>query len=156
MTDFDLTEETLNTLRKQGWQFTNVGGIPYLTAPNGMRLACKKDVAHDAPKVMRKPRKATRLYVVHARRSTRIKIGTAYSPEGRLSDMQVGSPLQLDLICSMPIESIKIEGQCHKLLSRYSGHGEWFDLGRRTPTFLAAAKECKAIDEFLKLLRGIA
>ncbi len=72
------------------------------------------------------------IYVIAADDILASKIGIAGDPKRRLCDMQVGSPVRLDLIWTMraddAFEARKIESEAHKILSRYSTLGEWFQV----------------------------
>lgn len=54
-----------------------------------------------------------------------IKIGWAYDPELRLSQLQCGSPLRLR-ICRTHPGSISDEKGLHKIFAELREHGEWF------------------------------
>lgn len=55
-----------------------------------------------------------------------VKIGYAADPEGRLSDLQTGSPMELVLIGTVP-GSLDYEHQLHGQLAESRRHGEWFE-----------------------------
>jgi hypothetical protein len=54
-----------------------------------------------------------------------VKIGWSFSPEARLSQLQVGSPVRLLLIGSVP-GTVEDEQALHARLAAYRLHGEWF------------------------------
>ena len=60
-----------------------------------------------------------------------VKIGYSSNPKKRLSDMQVGSPYQLKMLCAVPykgdIEDVKIEEKMlHFEYREFRYRGEWF------------------------------
>lgn len=68
------------------------------------------------------------LYVIRAENGL-LKIGISQDPKKRLSSLQVGSPIPLELIYTMPEATYDFEKHVHKALRDYRKHGEWFDLG---------------------------
>lgn len=69
------------------------------------------------------------LYVIGGK-SKPVKIGVAADPNGRLHDLQVGSPKTLTIIrlflCVSRSDAINVETQCKLALSQYRIRGEWF------------------------------
>ena len=69
------------------------------------------------------------LYAVSDMRS--IKIGYAKDPDRRLSELQVGSPQELEIIWRLKIgqrgDAVKNERMLHRLCKAHHLRGEWFD-----------------------------
>ena len=57
----------------------------------------------------------------------RVKIGFSGDVNQRLKDMQIGSPVKLELILSFRAPS-SVEAKLHKAFAKYHIHGEWFEL----------------------------
>ncbi len=68
------------------------------------------------------------IYIVHA--AGLHKIGWSEDPEQRVRDMQVGSPLPLNLVHVYPCPSyevFKVERHAHRALAEFHVRGEWHD-----------------------------
>lgn len=65
-------------------------------------------------------------------KSKYIKIGSSKNPEGRLKDLQTGSPLKIRLIgkikCKNEFHAKQIEKLAHNIFYKQRRHGEWFNL----------------------------
>jgi hypothetical protein len=88
----------------------------------------------------RKPKGKSKLYVIRATGTTRVKIGLAVKPTSRMSDLKVGSCMPLELISAMEIVAAEIERELHRALAPWHSHGEWFDLGADADAFLAKVR----------------
>lgn len=67
------------------------------------------------------------VYVIHATGTNRIKIGYSASPKDRLTQLQTGSPVPLQLLASWP-GSVERERRVHRYLSQFRQTGEWFEV----------------------------
>jgi hypothetical protein len=135
----ELEPGCIEQLCAQGWKLTH-GQKSYLTSPNGLQLPLTKSAVEP-----------TNLYVIQAKRSTRFKVGIAGDPLKRVRDLQIGSPLDLELICSVKIETPKIEFRAHDLLSCWRSHGEWFDLGEHAKSFRSAVTRSQSAADVLSV-----
>jgi hypothetical protein len=54
-----------------------------------------------------------------------IKIGRARDPRQRVRDLQIGSPVPLDLVCTIEGDE-RLESAFHKVFADDRLHGEWF------------------------------
>ncbi len=69
------------------------------------------------------------LYVVKAEGLKRYKIGIAGDPARRLRDLQMASPLKLEVIAVRQLLSPRItEFRLHRVLEKHRAWGEWYDL----------------------------
>lgn len=66
-------------------------------------------------------------YFILARTLGRVKIGKAFDPEKRLSDLQTGSPEELELLLALPERPPFEESQLHYRFKNYRVIGEWFE-----------------------------
>ena len=121
----DLTDDCLPALQSKGWKVTNGGGKSYLVAPNGQRYPLSK--GRTSP---------SNLYVIQARGSARFKVGISSDPCQRIRGLQIGSPLELELVCSVKIDSQKMERRAH----------DWED----AESFRAAIENCQTAADVLK------
>jgi hypothetical protein len=64
-----------------------------------------------------------------------VKIGTARDPEYRLADLQIGSPLKLELLAVWP-GLLLPELTLHHRFAHLRQHGEWFRRGRSLDSLL--------------------
>lgn len=75
----------------------------------------------------------------------RVKIGFAKDVEARLAEMQIGSPLKLNLMGKLKCESLEnaraLERSMHKTFHEYSVAGEWFALSQPLREFILATCE---------------
>lgn len=67
------------------------------------------------------------VYVVHAREVGKVKIGRTNDLRRRLSGLQTGSPVHLEVIRVYTSVDGVSEGSLHDKFARYRLHGEWFD-----------------------------
>jgi hypothetical protein len=111
------------------------------------------DKAHPRkPRVSQHPK----LYVVHAKGSTRFKLGISRNVKARMSDLQVGSSVPLDLITTTKIESVEEERRAHRVLAQWRCHGEWFDLGAGSDDFLQEIRDVSDDLHSLLAVLGVA
>lgn len=70
------------------------------------------------------------VYVVRAVDHGSIKIGKAVDPKARVSDLQIGCPLKLQMVTTISCKSnavaLVVEAIGHDCLEPYSVRGEWF------------------------------
>lgn len=94
------------------------------------------------------------IYVVGCEGSPLVKIGySTRNPEGRLKDMQVGSPLILKLLWCKRFPNYKeIEKYLHTVLIKAHHHGEWYFTTVEEVEFILREKEEKPKRETLKEL----
>jgi hypothetical protein len=140
--EIEITDEQWMAFEKAGWSIVRVGRKTWLVDPKGRRLSVTG--GHRAT--------TGNLYVIHGRHSTRFKFGISENPSERLRELQIGSPILLDLVRSVKVESWDTEKKAHALMRRYSAHGEWFDLGTRAQSFRCTAEGCKTADDVLGLM----
>lgn len=94
-----------------------------------------KDAGHTCKTVQHQSRK---LYVIRAGKSTLFKIGISNNPKARLRTLQIKSPLPLELLLAVTVESVDREREAHRILASCRQHGEWFDLGDSADYFAGA------------------
>ena len=75
------------------------------------------------------PQAPLRLYAIRSTGSGQFKIGIPKHPESRLQELQVGSPIRLEIVSLTDIESPGAEREAHRALASYRLRGEWFDFG---------------------------
>jgi hypothetical protein len=80
-----------------------------------------------------------------------IKIGHADDPHRRVADLNVGSPVQLFLLCAMLSDrAVEEEDELHDRLCAHRVRGEWFEAGpvleemKRLESRLVAAEQVHA------------
>lgn len=92
-------------------------------------LAEKRKVLKEAPLPKEKTPKRSkkRLYIIEG--DGIHKIGVSRLPDQRLRNLQLGSPVNLELVYkSRPVSGAElIERNVHEDHSEYNSHGEWFD-----------------------------
>lgn len=75
----------------------------------------------------------------------RVKIGYAKDVEARLAEMQIGSPLKLNLMHKLKCVSLEnakaLETSLHKRFDEYAVAGEWFSLSQPLREFIEAIRE---------------
>src|SRR5262249_13958519 len=86
--------------------------------------------------VRKRRRIQAEFYVIHAKSSSLFKLGISNDPNARLRDLQVGSPVPLKLIAATVVKSMEDERYAHQILAQWHSHGEWFDLGLATGSFM--------------------
>ena len=134
----ETSEEMIAELQRQGWSVTHAGKKYYLVAPNGMKCPMIKTPL-------------LKLYVLQAKRSTRFKIGISADPLRRMRDMQTGSAVRLDLVCSVGIDEETTETLSHDIMRQYHCHGEWFDLGQYAYVFRHDMARCETAEHALRV-----
>lgn len=82
------------------------------------------------------------VYLIQAGDSFRFKIGRSVDPERRVKEMQVGSALELKLLCQKRCRDMCAqEDRWHELFGASRKHGEWFDLDeKQLPKIVTALK----------------
>jgi hypothetical protein len=71
------------------------------------------------------------VYFVRAVGTGRYKIGLSDHPAKRIVEMQVGSPIELELVHKVECrDAAKSERRVHNVAKPFRSHGEWFDLSR--------------------------
>lgn len=104
----------------------------------------------------------TYVYIIKA--DTFVKIGFSENPEKRLSEMQTGSPHELELLAKFPYgtrpEAAAKEKEMHLLFSTWHHRGEWFyaDCMKRAleiPTDIARNKRAMEKESKIKRLRKV-
>lgn len=75
------------------------------------------------------------IYFIQAEPNGRIKIGRSNSPEKRLANMQVGSPVKLKLIGTKN-GGLAEEKHMHVVFSSHWSHGEWFEPAKELVDFI--------------------
>lgn len=74
---------------------------------------------------LRKPKKS--LYVIGCEGGGPVKIGRAFSPCGRVAELQNGSPVKLSVL--LELQGLGwVEKHIHKSLSDRCSHGEWYNV----------------------------
>lgn len=72
----------------------------------------------------------------------KVKIGVSFSPEGRLKDLQVGSPSRLALYGKISFDSedsaYRREKELHELFGHHHSHLEWFEFNTPTKAMIDA------------------
>lgn len=66
------------------------------------------------------------MYIIRAIELPRMKIGSAFDVQLRLSELQVGSPARLEITRVVPNAGREFEQLLHFHLARFRCHGEWF------------------------------
>lgn len=80
----------------------------------------------------RKANKPTCVYLLWAIGSNVFKIGIAANAFTRMKQLQVGSPLQLNVTRAHPCDDPKkLEKKLHEVFKPYFSHGEWFEADYR-------------------------
>jgi hypothetical protein len=67
------------------------------------------------------------VYVIHAKDVGKVKIGHTSNLAQRVRDLQVGSPVRLDVVRVYQIMDGVSEGSLHAKFANHRLHGEWFD-----------------------------
>lgn len=78
------------------------------------------------------------VYLVGAQQARPVKIGVAKSVETRIAELQIGSPLPLQLIWKTR-GGRTLERALHERFAQYRIHGEWFDFGHENPAAVVAS-----------------
>jgi hypothetical protein len=80
----------------------------------------------------------TWIYVIGCDEVRLVKIGISSNVQSRLVAMQIGSPVVLRLLWTMP-GSIDTEQDLHECFHAFRKHGEWFDFGDENPVAMVAS-----------------
>jgi hypothetical protein len=84
------------------------------------------------------------VYVIKTVDAPRCKIGKARNPERRLSELQTGNPMKLELLacikCKSDAHALSIEKVAHRAFRGDSKRGEWFQYSGAIQRFVATAK----------------
>jgi len=123
---------TFNPFRTTGWGHSNGHRCP--------KCGCEHDEKHEylEPSENVSPTD-TRLhsagYVYFIRSETgEVKIGVSKDPKKRLSSLQAGNPVTLEILTTRKSNRpYELESKLHSILSDLRVSGEWFDLGNKTP-----------------------
>jgi hypothetical protein len=84
------------------------------------------------------------LYVIRAEGMKRYKIGISVDPERRIRNLQIGSPIRLEVISLRPLRAARlVEMGLHESLAEHRAWGEWFDLPDDVLERLLAAVEAE-------------
>jgi hypothetical protein len=75
------------------------------------------------------------VYFVQCAGGGPIKIGHSTSPDGRLTELQVGSPYVLRVVATMR-GGIEVERTLHRAFAKDRLHGEWFNPSRELVAFI--------------------
>lgn len=70
-------------------------------------------------------------YIYAVAGAGKIKIGITKAPEKRLSSLQTGSPVPLEMLGYI-VGNKNLEDAIHNYLSEHRSHGEWFDVKPKT------------------------
>ena len=74
------------------------------------------------------------IYITWAQGTTSYKIGIAKEPEERRDGLQIGSPDNLVVIYTEPVQDAKqVETYLHKRWAKFHRRGEWFDFPNIEP-----------------------
>jgi hypothetical protein len=124
--------------------------ILYMPSLKGLSNVDVAQLAAEMPKLPLK------LYAIRAVGTGRFKIGYSEQPGSRLQDLQIGSPLRLELVSLTEIASADAERQAHRVLEPYRSHGEWFDFGT-LGDYVAGRlqRETSSVEALLTVLREI-
>ncbi|MET8746160.1 GIY-YIG nuclease family protein [Streptomyces sp. NPDC004728] len=68
------------------------------------------------------------VYVIGSAGSARVKIGTSFSPEKRLQELQTGNPGRLEVLW-YTAGGRELEALLHRAFADHRVEGEWFDFG---------------------------
>lgn len=81
------------------------------------------------------------------------KIGrTKHSAQKRLKELQTGNPLELRLLCEIPVfNPSKVESTLHRRFSYCKEHNEWFCLTQKDVSSFEAL--CKQTDNNFEVLK---
>jgi hypothetical protein len=142
-----IPEETLRKLRRRGWSLVHErhrrnATKSYFVTPDGLRLDV---VVIKEPK----PKPRRNLYVLHAGRGARFKIGISAKPPERVRHLQTGSAEKLEIVWSGEIDDVAAEKLAHNAMQQRHCHGEWFDLGQNAEVFRRDVADCEAAKQVL-------
>lgn len=87
----------------------------------------------------------SQIYIIHAKKTRFIKVGTSNEPSKRLRGVQTGNMYKLAVVNQFD-GTAQDEVAIHRLFRAYRKEGEWFELPRNTSPVLAAelARFCTA------------
>ena len=88
------------------------------------------------------------------------KIGKAKDPYARFKDLQVGSPVKLNLLHQIDsIQPNRVEYQLHKYFDKQRNHGEWFKLTKEQVDKLIAIEPFQldylGFDRFIAYMQNL-
>jgi len=90
-------------------------------------------------------RAKTGIYFILAPSVNKVKIGVSDKIEQRLSNLQVGSPVKLELLLYFKADP-HIENKLHERFCEYRSHGEWFEYAKPIKDIvLEISKNCEDI-----------
>lgn len=81
------------------------------------------------------------VYVMGSEANSLVKIGWAKNPERRRSDLQMGSPVELEVLRTYPDPDHRLEFWLHEQFPVQRRHGEWFALGNQLYKIDRAVRE---------------
>jgi hypothetical protein len=83
-------------------------------------------------------KKISKVYFIKAGDYVKIGVTNGYSIQNRLSELQTGNPIKLELLGIM-IGGLKIEKSLHKRFSDFKKQGEWFYYSEEIKDFINSA-----------------
>lgn len=90
------------------------------------------------------------VYFVEAKSVNLIKIGSSLDPDRRFAELQLLSPVPLEIICCTDGGS-KREAELHEQFSHLRSHGEWFHATGDLLRFISRERVAAAKNSFLAL-----
>lgn len=148
--DFSLDDAPVTILRRYdskrayvAWRSTAGGGAVFCADFGSHEFTCLSCAAcsrHDRfhiESTLHQPERtpARYVYFVQCAGGGPIKIGHSTSPDGRLSQMQTGSPYVLRVVATMR-GGIEVERTLHRAFAKDRLHGEWFNPSRELMAFI--------------------
>jgi len=86
------------------------------------------------------------VYIARLSGTSFFKIGYSIHPEKRVSDLQISSPVPLELFAAWIVPGQQIETQLHRKFSTRRKSGEWFELtSEDLETLVTHMKEYKRV-----------
>lgn len=70
-----------------------------------------------------------------------VKVGWSENVLRRRRNLQVGSPVRLEILCIIRADDSRLEKEVHYELAEFRRHGEWFELGDDPVARVKAAVE---------------
>ncbi len=91
------------------------------------------------------------MYVYVIKAGDRCKVGKARNPSQRLSELQTGCPIKLELVASIQCRSdahaLHVEKLAHRVLRIDRRRGEWFAYSSQMQRFVATANQAIELRE---------
>lgn len=129
------------------------GGMDRRRADSNRCLSAERHVHVQAPE---RPSRQGWVYFVRStggRSLTRVKIGWALDPEKRLKYLQIGSPVELELVGAFR-GTRSDERAVQKQFEFYRTHGEWFLPSHTILDFIV--ERCEVVNAFIQSCRAAA